>query len=239
MKNHKYKLLYVVYVLLIVVVVASPLFYFHVIDGIRYNKRQPMKKISYSLDSDVKNVAMVQRIHEYLNSYYISASNVTIFEATGDTTFQLYVTEGGAISKELAENIKRLEQLEGLKEYFLPLEPYIHLTEQSEEVTYEEDTKTTTDIIQYEYDWKTEKISLLYDNKSNRAIGIEYRGKKETVFTKEKKHKLLQSFLEYCNLSIVDDWYFNGESMISEKAHLKLVMDSDKDGWKLGFALQE
>lgn len=239
MKSYKNILLYTVYLLLIVVVVASPLLYFRVVDGIRYNKRQPMKKISYSLDSDVKNIAMVQRIHEYLNSYYIAESNVTVFETEGDITFQLYVTEGAGIPEEMAGNIVKLERIHGLKEYFAPLDSYVHLTEQSERVTYEEEPHLTTDIIQYEYVWKSEKLSMIYDSRSNRIIGIEYNGKKETSFTKEEKHKLLQSFLEYCNLSIVDDWYFNGESMISEKAHLKLVLDSEKGSFRLAFVLQE
>lgn len=239
MKSYKNILLYTIYLFLIVVVVASPLLYFRVVDGIRYNKRQPMKKISYSLDSDVKNIAMVQRIHEYLNSYYLTTSNVTVFEAAGDTTFQLYVTEMVGASEELYKNIERLGQMEGLKDYFLPLNSYFYSVIHSDGVIYEEDTEELSDIIQYEYDWKSEKLSMIYDRKSNRIIGVEYSGKKEVYFSKEEKRELLQSFLEYCNLSIVDDWYFNGESMISEKAHLKLVLDSEKGSFRLAFVLQE
>lgn len=236
MKKLRYKMIYGIYFLLIVGIVASPLIYFQVMDATRYNGSQPMREITYFLDSDVKNVAMVQRIHEYLNSFYLSASHVTIIQSANEAQTFL-VDVGDDISKEMAGIIERLSQVEGLKEYLAPLAPYIQSFGQSEQITFQEEPKE--DIMEYEYHWQSEMLSLLYDSKSERVIKVKYQGEKKSELTKEKKQKLMGDFLEYCNLSIIDDWYFNGESMISEKAHLKLVMDSDKDGWELGFALQD
>ena len=236
MKKLKAKLIYGIFFLLIAGIVVFPLVYFQVMDERKYNGRQPMREITYSLDSDVEDVAMVQRIHEYLNSFFISATHITVFESVNEMQ-PFFLDMGDDVSKEMAGVIERLSKVEGLEEYFAPLAPYVQSFGQSEQVIFEEEL--VAEITKYEYNWQSEKLSLLYDSKSNRVIGVEYHGEKKSELTKEKKQKLMEGFLEYCNLSIVDDWYFNGENMISGKAHLKLVMDSDKDGWELKFELQE
>ena len=63
MKKLKAKLIYGIFFLLIAGIVVFPLVYFQVMDERKYNGRQPMREITYSLDSDVEDVAMVQRIH--------------------------------------------------------------------------------------------------------------------------------------------------------------------------------
>lgn len=239
MKKIRYKLVCAIFLLVIVGILLSPVVYFQILDEVRYNRRQPMREITFSLDSDVEDVAMVQRIHEYLNSFYLSSMHVTIFssEDEGQPPYSYNIESDGDISVEMAEVIERFQGVEELKEYFEPLVPYIEASRQTVRFILQEET--TSEIMKYEYDWQAKKLSLLYDNKSKRVIGMEYHGKKKSELTKEMRQKILKVFLEYCNLSIIDDWYFNGESMISQKAHLRLYLENDKEGWELGFELQE
>ena len=62
-------------IVVLCIVIMMPHIYFSIMDNYAYEREHKMEKISFELSSDVKDITMVQRMHEVLNSYY-SVQNV-------------------------------------------------------------------------------------------------------------------------------------------------------------------
>lgn len=69
-------------ILLILIITLLPNLYFVTADNLFYNKAHKTEKISFELNKDVRNIQMVKRLHEILESYYgeESASEVYFIE---------------------------------------------------------------------------------------------------------------------------------------------------------------
>lgn len=235
MEKVKNRVISGVFLVCIIAIILAPANYFKIMDKVTYNRKRPMKNIVYSLDSDVKDVAMVQRIHTILNSYYLKSVNVVVCEQINEYEMETMTTEF-SISRKMKNAIDKLKKVEGLNTYLTTLYSNITFSGQFASMLV---TDNSEEVADYIFQIDSEKFVLTYDEKSNRIIKLGIYGGKKKRLTKEEKRKLQQSFLEYCNLTIVDDWYFNGENMISEKAHLKLVITNEEQGWNLHFELAE
>lgn len=67
MKLKKYSIL--IGILLILTISLLPKIYFVAADNLFYNKAHKTEKISFELNKDVRNIQMVKRLHEILESY--------------------------------------------------------------------------------------------------------------------------------------------------------------------------
>ena len=88
------------------IVIMMPQIYFSMMDYYAYEKEHKMEKISFELSSDVKDIAMVQRLHEVLNSYYSEENmeNTLLLQAD----FFQYVSEEENESVEVSVNNKKI-----------------------------------------------------------------------------------------------------------------------------------
>ena len=86
------------------IVIMMPQIYFSMMDYYAYEKEHKMEKISFELSSDVKDIAMVQRLHEVLNSYYSEENmeNTLLLQAD----FFQYVSEEE--NESVIENRKKI-----------------------------------------------------------------------------------------------------------------------------------
>lgn len=202
------------------IVIMMPHIYFFIMDYYAYEKEHKMQKISFELSSDVKDIAMVQRLHEVLNSYYSeeSAENTLLLEAD---YFQVFSGEN-KMSVEVSDDKKMVRSI--LKEAdllkYIPLENFKGLYSCVK-------SKNDKGIEQYQLKGKKERLELRWDSDRQKLLYLKYRGKNIKELNEREIYDLQKKFIEYMNLSLVEDWVYNNRRMVSKKAHLSMGFETD------------
>lgn len=207
-------------VIVLGIVIMMPQIYFSLMDYYAYEREHKMEKISFELSSDVKDIAMVQRLHEVLNSYYSEQSieNALLLE----TDFFQAIVDEENVSFEVLENNKKVKSI--LKEagfwQYIPLENFkgVYSCVKS---------KSDKGIVQYQLEGRKERLELRWDSDRKKLLYLKYRGKNMKQAEEKELYDLQKKYIEYMNLSLVEDWIYNNRKMVSKKAHLSLELKID------------
>jgi hypothetical protein len=203
------------------IVIMMPQIYFSMMDYYAYEKEHKMEKISFELSSDVKDIAMVQRLHEVLNSYYSEENmeNTLLLQAD----FFQYVSEEENESVEVSVNNKKIKSI--LKEAgFLQYIPFEDFKGGYSCVK----SKSDKGIVQYQLKGQKERLELRWDSDRKRLLYLKYHGENIGRAEEREIYNLQKKYIEYMNLSLVEDWVYNNRRMVSKKAHLSLEFRIDK-----------
>ncbi|MCI8955646.1 MAG: hypothetical protein HFG29_01505 [Eubacterium sp.] len=179
-----------------------------------------MEKISFELSSDVKDIAMVQRMHEVLNSYYSEQSIENTLLLQEDFFEAIGAQE--SVSVELSNNDKKVKSI--LKEagflQYIPLKilKKIHSCVKS---------KNDKGIVQYQLKGRKERLELRWDSDRQKLLYLKYRGEISKHAEERDIYDLQKKYIEYMNLSLVEDWVYNNRKMVSKKAHLSMEVRID------------
>lgn len=212
------------------IVIMIPHIFFFMMDYYAYEKEHKMQKISFELSSDVKDIAMVQRLHEVLNSYYSEEipENDLLLEAD---YFQVF-SEEEHVSVEVSDETKMVKSI--LKE--AGLMQYISL-KNFKGIYSCVKSKNHKGIEQYELKGRKERLELRWDSDRQKLLYLKYHGKSIKQAEEREIYNFQKKYIEYMNLSLVEDWVYNNQKMVSKKAHLSLdfQIDSQKNVLELSW----
>lgn len=224
-------------VLVIGVLVLLPLFYFKWTDQSLMSQTHKIGKMNYELSSDVKNIYMVQRLHNIINSLYSDnteeSQTIIIQEESaisGDYNIDLdedfYQSECVDFQVQELRSYENIGQtlLEGFADINGQISDHNDLLAQNKD-----------SVIYYHFTSNNKKFSCKYDTASGKIIMMSISSNQVENISDEEKRKIYQEFLSYLNVTIVGDWYYSGERMISDKAHLALNLKEKNNIWSLEF----
>lgn len=205
-------------ILLLTSILMLPQIYFALMDSYAYEREQKMEKISFELSSEVKDIAMVNRLHQLLNSYYI--------ENSVEDTFLVEVKQYNANIVDISSNYnigkvqKKIKKANFLK--------YINVDRMKNfNFISKIETDSNVGIERYILKNKKEFIEIKWDNKMNKIIYVKYQGKQAEKIRDKDIFKMEKEYLDDMNLSLIDDWNYNNKRMVSKKAHLALTFLHD------------
>lgn len=205
-------------ILLLTSILMLPRIYFALMDSYAYETEQKMEKISFELSSEVKNIKMVSRLHQLLNSYYI--------ENGVENIFLVAMEQYSANTVDISSNFKSGKIQKKLnKAGFLK---YI-CADKIKDVNFITKIETDSNVGIERYIWKSDNefIEIKWDNEMNKIIYVKYQGKQAEKITEKDIYKMEKEYLVYMNLSLIDDWNYNNKKMVSKKAHLALTFLHD------------
>lgn len=218
--NKKRHIINAVMIVALCIVIMMPQIYFFMMDSYAYEREHKMEKISFELSSDVKDIAMVQRLHEVLNSYYSKEipENTLLLEADYFQTF----SEENHVSVEVSDNTEKVKSI--LKE--AGLLQYISFKNFKGVYSC---VKSINDkgIEQYQLKRKKEQLELRWDSDRQKLLYLKYHGKNMKELNEREIYDLQKKYIEYMNLSLVEDWVYNNRRMVSKKAHLSMGLEVD------------
>ncbi len=218
--NKKRYVVILVGIVILCIVIMMPQIYFFMMDHYAYEREHKMEKISFELSSDVKDIAMVQRMHEVLNSYYSEQSIENTLLLQEDFFEAIGAQE--SVSVELSNNDKKVKSI--LKEagflQYIPLKilKKIHSCVKS---------KNDKGIVQYQLKGRKERLELRWDSDRQKLLYLKYRGEISKHAEERDIYDLQKKYIEYMNLSLVEDWVYNNRKMVSKKAHLSMEVRID------------
>lgn len=225
--------------ILLICIISAPALWFTISDRHLYAENHSLSKVDFSLSSEISDIPLVYRIHKLLDSYYSEEQQVI---ANAEAEAKLEITLASNDGSDTEEKSYSTEP-SGWKE----LTQYENLNRIIEmsigesnlqcviESSYDEDDDSMVNVmlgfeneleIQYVYDTESQKILRLSLPK--------IAGKQPDA---EEKQKAMEEFITYLNLDILEDWYDNGDSIISNKAHLSLSFQENEEQWNLGFSI--
>lgn len=219
-KNFKFKNYSIlVGILLILIITLLPNLYFVAADNLFYNKAHKTEKISFELNKEVKNIQMVKRLHEILESYYgeESASEVYFIEEVTDPDDKNMSQVVGVTMKK--NNDKVVKSIKNNSAFSIICKEKIN---NRQFVAME--TNTLQKIENFDITTKTGKITGKWDKKNNKLLSLEYEGSKINKLSKEDIVALEKEYIKNTNLQLVDDWNYNSKKASSKKAKLNLVV---------------
>ncbi|MCI9127019.1 MAG: hypothetical protein HFG28_07455 [Eubacterium sp.] len=217
-------------IVVLCIVIMMPHIYFSIMDYYAYEREHKMEKISFELSSDVKDITMVQRMHEVLNSYY-SVQNVENTALLQADFFEIIGDEDN-VSFEVSYDTKMLKFI--LKEAgfmkYIPLKNFKGFYSFIK-------SKNNKGIVQYQLKGNKERLELRWDSDKQKLLYLKYRGKNVKQADEREIYEWQKKYIEYMNLSLVEDWVYNNRRMISKKAHLStgLRIDNQKNVLELSW----
>lgn len=217
-------------ILILCLIIMLPQIYFSVMDSYAYQRAHKMKNITFSLSSDVKDIAMVSRLHELLNSYYYEGDNENVFLIQGNQENQIIeFTFLPVTAKEMKSILKKA----GLLQY---IDSKIF-----EEMEYCTKVLYGEEVVQYSLKGAGRELYLKYDNKTQKLYDVKYQGKGVGEIQDDEIYDLERKYIDYLNLSLVEDWNYNDKKMVSKKAHLSLEMSvaKRKNAFRLSWKLSD
>lgn len=171
-----------------------------------------LKKIDFSLDSEAKDIPLVQRIHDIYGEIY--SSN------------KLEETNVWQINAAPEENKLILEQLQELvqkKVLVIEDENYVNKIESIYvKILY---SSSVNNLKEYIINFANQKVSLWWDIENSKIIYINIKGNNLIKFN-ENKDVLLKGYLSYLNLDLLGDWNIENKFIQSKKASLVINFDS-------------
>lgn len=171
-----------------------------------------LKKIDFSLDSEAKDIPLVQRIHDIYGEIY--SSN------------KLEETNVWQINAAPEENKLILEQLQELvqkKVLVIEDENYVNKIESIYvKILY---SSSVNNLKEYIINFANQKVSLWWDIENSKIIYINIKGNNLIKFN-ENKDVLLKGYLSYLNLDLLGDWNIENNFIQSKKASLVINFDS-------------
>lgn len=221
-------------------ILLAPIIYFRLMDCWYYEKPQKMKQITFALSSDVENIKMVTRLHELLGSYYTDGEletfteeeiNVTIVEegevpvATSTDFAQI------AILQKFCQEMKLFDELH-------MLDAFSQKNKKKENAGYTILLEQRGQLQKYRYQSKENEAVIYYDKENSKVIKLEWKGEIPKQLDSEQVKQLQEDYIAYMHLDLVDDWYYNGQNMVSEKAHLAVTWKQNEKGLSLGYSVE-
>ena len=220
MKKWKKKPISVVAVIVILgLIIMLPQIYFGVLDHYVYQKEHKMEEINFELDSDVKNIKMVNRLHELQNSYYDNNSERVVL-CKGEYSDIVLEPENIKKAKAAFEKAKIFQCIYG---------------GDFSEFGYSEVHGSGKGVEKYQFQSTHTDLEMKLDNQTGKITYLKYHGKNIKKIDDEEIRELEKEYIKYMNLSLVDDWNYNNKKMISKKAHLaaETVVDTKKNTLEL------
>lgn len=210
----------VVSIVILGLIIMLPQIYFGVLDHYVYQKEHKMEEINFELDSDVKNIKMVNRLHELQNSYYDNNSEQVVLLSGGE-----YPNIGLE-----PENIKKAKAAFEKAKIF----QCIYKGDFSE-FGYSEVHGNDKGLEQYQFQSTHTDLEMKLDNQTDKITEIKYHGKNIKKMGDEEIKEFEKEYIKYMNLSLVDDWNYNNKKMVSKKAHLavEVAVDTKKNTLEL------
>ena len=213
-------------------IIAAPIVWFAISDRHLYAANHPLSKVDFSLSSEISDIPLVYRIHKLLGSYY--------GEEQGNDSNGVLLE---AIVLQAEDESDKIEKCEAETETeFAKLTQYENLNHILTMFIEPKNIKCTIkqsygeyDIIQI-YDGQLQ-VQYDYDVESEKILRLSFPKTEEKQLNAELKKKVMKEFITYLNLDILEDWYENGDSMISNKAHLSLSFQENEEQWVLGFSI--
>lgn len=212
--------------LILCLIIMLPQIYFSVMDSYAYQRAHKMKNITFSLSSDVKDIAMVSRLHELLNSYYYEGNNGDVFLIQNNKTEITFMPD---IAKTIKSILKKAGLLQYMDAEIFTENSYCTKTEYGEE------------LVQYSLKGADRQLDLKYDKKMQKVYDVKYRGKGVRKIRDDEIYDLERRYIDYLNLSLVEDWNYNHKKVVSKKAHLSLEMlvAKRKNAFELSWKLSD
>ena len=200
-------------ILLILIITLLPNLYFVAADNLFYNKAHKTEKISFELNKDVRNIQMVKRLHEILESYYgeESAREVYFIEEVTDPDDKNMSQVVDVTMKN--NNDKVVKSIKNNSVFSIICKEKIN---NRQFVAME--TNTLQKIENFDITTKTGKITGKWDKKNNKLLSLEYEGSKINKLSKEDIVTLEKEYIKNTNLQLVDDWNYNSKKASSKKA---------------------
>lgn len=212
MKKWKKKPISVVAAIVILcLIIMLPQIYFSVLDNYVYQREHKMETINFKLDSDVKNIKMVNRLHELQNSYYNSNSEQVVL-SEGEITNIVLVPDD---IKKLQSAFKKAKILQCIYDGDFS------------EFGYSAVHGNGKGLEQYQFKSTHTDLEMKLDNQTSKITYMKYHGKNVKDMGDEEISKLEKEYIKYMNLSLVDDWNYNNKRTVSKKAHLAVEVFVD------------
>lgn len=200
-------------VMILCLIIMMPKVYFSIMDSCAYEREHKMDKISFELSSDVKDIAMVGRLHDVLNSYY-SKESVENTLLVQEEFFEVGENEG-KISVSMSDGAWQTESM--IKE--AGIAQYVSLKD-FQRFHFCVKSQNGRGIEQYELQGNQERLQLRWDNKTKKLLYLKYCAKDIDEIDEGEIYDFEKKYIQYMNLSLVEDWIYNNKKMVSRKAHL-------------------
>lgn len=222
---------------LLICIIIMPALWFTISDRHLYADNHPLSKVDFSLSSEISNIPLVYRIHKLLGSYYSEEEQV-VADAEAELEITLTSNEGNDTEEKSyttePPEWKELTQYENLNRIIEMMfgEGKVQCVLQS---SYDTDDAGMVDVrLVFENEWEAQYI---YDTESQKILRLSLPKIAGKQLDTEGKKKAMEEFIAYLNLDILEDWYDNGDSMISNKAHVSLSFQENEKQWILGFSI--
>lgn len=235
---------FMVTVMLLVFIISIPGICFMMDDKKLYADSHTLSKVDFSLSSEIRDIPLVYRIHELLDSYYGEEYSTLSFEANAESELlqeevTIELQEGSQIAQKYSQidgemEFDKLTQYESLNRIFkVPTEQKnVNHTLAKRYEEYDENMMEVTVI--YDDNWN---LQYIYDTECEKILRITLSHVEGKKLNSEWKRKAMGEFITYLNLDILEDWYDNGDCIISNKAHLSLSFEENEEEWTLGFKI--
>lgn len=208
----------------IILFLLIPLFYFRLWDNHMLGQRYPLSDKKVQLDSQLSDLIVLQKIHLYLEALYseeITDSDTTLF-AWLSAEDEASINYAKAMQKEL---ILLFEKLDTLLDIGSLLSQNI-LSSQS--ATGEETGMySLSRKIPEQYE---ETLEVYYDAEVGKILSLRLTCPAAKQLSGQELLELQNIFLEYLNLDLINDWYQENGSYVSNSAHLRLYAGYLEDG---------
>lgn len=206
-------------ILLILTITLLPNLYFVAADNLFYNKAHKTEKISFELNKDVRNIQMVKRLHEILESYYgKECSGEVYFIEEGTDSNDENLSQVVSITME-NDTDKIVKSIKNNTAFSIICKEKIRNKQ-----AFATETNTYQNVENFDITTKTGKITGKWDKKNNKLLSLEYEGSKINRLSKEDIVTLEKEYIKNTNLQLVDDWNYNSKKASSKKAKLDLVV---------------
>lgn len=220
-------------IILLSCIIISPVVWVTISDRHLYADSHPLSKVDFSLSSEISDIPLIYRIHKLLGSYYGENQDTD----TGESESIVLMAEEQvdvAVSFVTATEFEELTQYENLNRILKTIigdnEIQCTVVHSSDD----QDSNMTNVVLLYN---KKIEVQYIYDMESEKILRLSLPRAEGEQLNAEVKKKAMEEFIAYLNLDILEDWYHNGESMISNKAHLALSFQETEEQWILGFSI--
>ena len=181
------------------------------------------KKSNTKIDIEAKNIYLIRAIHNMNENY--SVDIVSSSKNNGRST--LVEVSSSYIEEAIENEILKMQDYkifgDLLEDNFSEDFKYVYSVSEKRYMTDDEQY-----IMKYIYiNTKEDDVSIQVESKTNKILSIRFN--KNKINQELSKEEVLLNYVKYLDLYIIDDWKFENNALISEKAQLTISMLEGKD----------
>lgn len=192
----------------------APKLYFNWKDRKILTQSFTREEITYHLDSNADDIYLVKLIHAMYHSNYSNIIHIDFWN--NDKSDE-------DLSNSLETQVNELVCYSILDESFA--QQFIS-SRKSPSLISLQNNNYIYDLSKSDHD---STIRIKIENKTTKILYLQIEGKNKTVFSNTDRKKIMERYIQYLNLDILNDWQYNGNNYYSDNAKLRVDIDLTDD----------